>query len=54
MDSKFSHYKNGDLVGNELCNMSDRVQMLYELVTRVRNELNIVVINNFPLLEKLE
>ena len=54
MDSKFSHDKNGDLVVNELCNMSDRVQMLYEMVTRARNELNIVVINNFPLFEKLE
>lgn len=34
--------------------MSDRVQMLYEMVTRARNELNIVVIKNFPLFEKLE
>ena len=54
MDSKFSYYKNGDLVGNELCNMSDRVRMLYEMVTRARNELNIVVINNFTLFEKSE
>ena len=54
MDSKFSYYKNGDLIENELCNMSDRAQMLYEMVTRARNELNIVVINNFPLFEKLE
>lgn len=54
MDSKFSYDKNGDLVVNELCNMSDRVHMLYEMVTRARNELNIVVIKNFPLFEKLE
>ncbi len=54
MDAKFSYDKNGGLVVDELCNMSDRVQMLYEMVTRARNEFNIVVIKNFPLFEKLE
>lgn len=37
MDSKFSHDKNGDLVVNELCNMSDRVQMLYEMLLVISN-----------------
>lgn len=54
IDSKFSYDTNGDLVVNELCNISDPVQMLYEMVTRARRELNIVVIDNFPLFEKLE
>ena len=54
IDSKFSYDNNGDLVVNELCNISDPVQMLYEMVTRARRELNIVVIDNFPLFEKLE
>lgn len=54
MDSKFSYNENGSLIVNESCNISDPVQMLYEMVTRARNELNIVVINNFPLFEKLE
>ena len=53
IDSKFSYDTNGDLVVNELCNISDPVQMLYEMVTRARRELNIVVIDNFPLFEKL-
>ncbi len=54
IDSRFSYDENGDLVVNELCNISDPVQMLYEMVTRARNELNIVVINDFLLFEKLE
>lgn len=54
IDSKFSYDTNGDLVVNELCNISDPVQMLYEMVTRARRELNIVVIGNFQLFEQLE
>lgn len=54
IDSRFSYNENGDLVVNELCNISNPVQMLYEMVTRARNELNIVVINDFLLFEKLE
>lgn len=54
IDSKFSYDDNGDLVVNELCNISDPVQMLYEMITRARNELNIVVINDLQLFEKLE
>ena len=54
IDSRFSYNENGDLVVKELCNISNPIQMLYEMVTRARNELNIVVINEFLLFEKLE
>ena len=54
MDSKFSYDKEGNLVVKEKCNNSDPVQMLYEIVTRARKELNIVVIDNLALYEKLE
>ena len=54
IDSKFSYDSDGNLIVKELCNISEPVQMLYEMVTRARNELNIVVIDNLPLFEKLQ
>ena len=54
IDSKFSYDSDGNLIVKELCNISDPIQMLYEMVTRARNELNIVVIDNLPLFEKLQ
>lgn len=49
IDSRFSYDENRGLVMETLCNASDPVQMLYQMFTRARNELNIVVVNNTQL-----
>ena len=53
INSIFTYNKDGDLVVNTLCNISNPVQMLYEMVSRARNELNIVVIDDLDLFIKL-
>ena len=49
IDSRFLYDGNRGLVLDSLCNASDPVQMLYQIFTRARNELNIVVVNNTQL-----
>ena len=49
IDSRFLYDENRGLVLDSLCNASDPVQMLYQIFTRARNELNIVVVNNTQL-----
>ncbi|MEZ7725805.1 AAA family ATPase [Gemella sanguinis] len=49
IDSRFSYDVSRGLVMECICNASDPVKMLYQILTRARNELNIVVVNNTQL-----